>query len=463
MFHVGLEGMLHFGLEGYVRYMLYFGGIAVFFASLRRPWIGLYLIVLTLPLQTIRYRLIGLPMGNKFIDILLLGVILGVYATSGKFDFHSPLSGLLLGLTIFYYLSLWQGTFYLPNRDLPIYFDDPRFSNWKNYVELFLLCLVAMNVVKDKQKMIWLLLVMVVAILLVNKNFHSTMSDRDTSHFSYDTRTAGALGKAGENGLGAFEVMVASFFLGIGAYVKRKVVKLGILALVGTCVYAILYSFSRESYLAFAAALVLLGLLKDRKLLIAIMLVLVAWEVVLPKSVQERITMTKQDTGNGEELDSSSQERVDLWTDAFNLFKKDPIFGIGFDTYEFLHRVGRFSDTHNYYIKLLVETGIVGLALFLWLFKRVIGLGYSLYRKAEDPFWKSVGLGFLALMFSSLILNFFGDRWTYQQVDGYLWILLGCVIRGLMIVREQDEQKPMADFRMVSARPAEVPAGVLTA
>jgi hypothetical protein len=37
-------------------------------------------------------------------------------------------------------------------------------------------------------------------------------------------------------------------------------------------------------------------------------------------------------------------------------------------------------------------------------------------------------------------MNFFGDRWTYQQVDGYLWVLLACVIRGLIAIHEQPEK-----------------------
>jgi hypothetical protein len=35
--------------------------------------------------------------------------------------------------------------------------------------------------------------------------------------------------------------------------------------------------------------------------------------------------------------------------------------------------------------------------------------------------------------------NLFGDRWTYLQVNGFLWVLLGCVLRGRMIEQESKE------------------------
>jgi putative inorganic carbon (HCO3(-)) transporter len=453
--------MIHFGLEEFTPYILYFGGIAAFFASVRRPWIGLYLLVLTLPLQTIRFTLFFLPLGNKFIDILLLGVIIGVLHHEGIAGFGNPLTSLLLLLSVFYYLSLWQGAFYL-NGPLPLSFDDPRFSNWKNYVEMFLFCIVTASVIRDKNQAQWLLLVMAVSVLLVNKGYYGAVGDRDLTHFTYEERYAGTLGYAGVNGLGSFETMMAAFFLGIAAYVKRLPVKLGILALVSTCLYCILFSFSREAYLGLLASLILLGILKDRKLLIIVAIVLISWETILPQSVQERIAMTTEDTGAGEQLDASSGRRVELWKDALDLFTADPVVGIGFNTYEFLGRVGGYGDTHNYFVKVLLETGVIGLLLFLWLLGRMWGLGYVLFRRAEDPFWAAIGLGFLALMCSATVVNFFGDRWTYQQLDGYIWILLGCVIRGLIVTRENDHQVEESDKEAISVS-SETASAVLTA
>jgi hypothetical protein len=38
------------------------------------------------------------------------------------------------------------------------------------------------------------------------------------------------------------------------------------------------------------------------------------------------------------------------------------------------------------------------------------------------------------------VVNFFGDRWLYVEVNGFLWIMLACVVRGQMIERERKEE-----------------------
>ena len=455
--------MPHLGLETFAPYVLYFGGIAAFFGSFRRPWIGLYLLTLTMPLQTIRAQMYSFPFGNKFIDVALLGVLIGVLRADGLAGLKTPMTGFLLVLSFLYYISLWQGGFYL-GGPLPWAIGDPRFSNWKNYVEMFLFCMVAAGAIKDKEQAKWLLVTMAVSVLLVNKGYYSAMSDRALGHFSYEVRYAGTLGYAGENGLGSFEAMMAAFFIGIAAYVKRPWLKFGLLFLIATCIYCVLFSFSRESYVGLLAAIILVGLLRDRKLLIAVAVVLITWETVLPQAVQERIAMTSEDTGwGGQQLDASSQTRVTLWQDALAMATEAPVFGIGFNTYEYLGRVEEYSDTHNYYVKVLLETGVVGLMLFLWLLARLWRQGFLLFRRALEPFWASVGLGFLALICTATVVNFFGDRWTYQQLDGFLWILLGLVVRGLIITQEQYNQADEGDNEETLPVSDEMPRGVLTA
>ena len=84
----------------------------------------------------------------------------------------------------------------------------------------------------------------------------------------------------------------------------------------------------------------------------------------------------------------------------------------------------------------MVETGTVGLLFFLWLLMKMSRIGYRLYRTAEDPFLKSLGLAFCLVMACVFVVNFFGDRWLYLQVNGFLWVTLACVLRAQKIVDE---------------------------
>ncbi|HKV91090.1 MAG TPA: O-antigen ligase family protein [Candidatus Angelobacter sp.] len=424
---------MHFGLEQYVPLALYFCAMIVFLLSLFwRPQVGLYFLVPLLPLQTIRYRIIDLPLGNKLIDILLLGVILGAIFKGYRFE-KTPMNKLLLLFGIFCYLELWRGAFYL-KTEMPLSINDPRFSNWKNYMVMFIIFAVVVNVIKNVKQLQILVVLMCLSVLAVDKGYYSTMSGRDISHFSYEARDGGPLGYAGVNGVATFEAEFMIFLLGVAAYQKRKSLKAGVWVLVVFSCYCLMISFSREAYAGILISLLFLGLLKQRWLLIPLAVFLFSWQSFVPVAVQERVNMTYDKTD--QQLDSSAEDRVKIWDDAMYLFQQDPVFGDGFDTYRFQHRVSIYTDTHNYFLKVLVEMGALGLLFFLFLLAKATRLGLKLWRSAQDPFLKSIGLGFALLMACVFVVNFFGDRWLYIEVNGFLWVLLACVVRGQIIANQ---------------------------
>jgi O-antigen ligase len=445
--------MIHFGLENVAPLVLYVAMYVAFVLSvLWRPSVGVYLLVLTLPLQTGRFQLHEFPLGAQFLDVLMLGTILGLMLKGQPVLPRAAINKVLLVFAVFCYFSLWEGSFFI-DAPFPFWITDPRLSDWKNYMEMFLFALVVPSAIKEKKQIVTLLLVMGLSVVVVNRAFYSTMSGRDLSHFSYQVRDAGPLGYAGVNGLAAFEAMVVSFLIGFYGSVKKWGPKLAILVLVATSIYCLLYAFSRGGYMGLLVGMVTVGLFRSRWLIPLAAVLVLSWQTLLPVSVQERITMTTEDAAQGQQFDSSAQDRLVLWHDALELFKRNPISGTGFDTYGSMGRVGGYRDTHNYYIKVLAEMGVIGLLLYLAVLWKMVGTGLTLYRTAQDPFWKGIALGFLAMMGSIILSNFFGDRWTYQQLDGYLWIILGCVIRGLVVLEEQSESDALEPVPQAASAP----------
>jgi O-antigen ligase len=98
-----------------------------------------------------------------------------------------------------------------------------------------------------------------------------------------------------------------------------------------------------------------------------------------------------------------------------------------------------YTDTHNYYLKILIETGLVGLLIFLWLLGAACKMSWRLFRMAKDPVMSALGCSLFAMMICVLVVNFFGDRWTFLQVNGFLWVLLGLAARGLHLVSQENE------------------------
>src|ERR1700722_11901954 len=73
------SGKMHLGLTGYAPLPIYLGGIVAFVLSaLWKPQIGLYYLVPLIPMQTVRYWVHEYPFGEKLVDVLLVGVVIGL-------------------------------------------------------------------------------------------------------------------------------------------------------------------------------------------------------------------------------------------------------------------------------------------------------------------------------------------------------------------------------------------------
>jgi len=395
-----------------------------------RAEIGIYLLTFILPLQTTRYHLHPFPLGGKIVDILILCSIAGaLLRPPPKLSRRPAIIRFLAWMALFYLVSLFRGAFFL-GTSMPLWFNDERLVDYKNYIVMPLLALVTMMIVRSRRQIAMILILSCATLAAVDYSYLKTSAGRDFSHYAEETRDAGPLGYAGENGLASYAVEIAAClipFLALRRFIAGKTLLLGLLAASITC---ILFSYSREAYLALAGSICFIALVRIRWLIIPILAAALAWQTILPVAVQERMSMSYSSTDNGfaPQLDASGQERIILWTDAWQLIRENPIIGTGFMTYSHLSRVGTYRDTHNFYLKMLVETGVLGLLLFVIQLCLFFREGWHLFRTSKDPFFSLLGVGFASLLLSAAIVNFFGDRWLYIQVDSNLWILLGCVV-----------------------------------
>ena len=110
-----------------------------------------------------------------------------------------------------------------------------------------------------------------------------------------------------------------------------------------------------------------------------------------------------------------------------DIFKKNPITGIGFGVFK---KLGLdLGDTHNIYVKILTEQGVIGFAIFVITVFCFMREGLCLYQKGEEEMDRGLGLGFLIGVLVMLVNNIFGDRWSYMEPNAYLWIFAGLVAR----------------------------------
>jgi putative inorganic carbon (HCO3(-)) transporter len=409
-----------------------------FLAIFWNPRLSLYLLILIIPLQTTRSKLGVYPFGSEAVDILWFSAFLGLLLQKEPIVLPWRTKALLISLAVVSYFSLWRGWLYL-GGDPPIHISDQRFSDWKNYMVMPIIAFIVAWAMRDKKQLKLVIFLMILATCLVNWSFFRSTSGRDLSHFSYDVRDAGVLGYAGVNGFAAFTAQLIVLLSTLFFFIREKVLRLVLVLIIMVSAYCLLFSFSRGGYLACLLGITYMAVFRRRILLLGVAILILGWQAILPAAVQERIDMTYDASDN--QLDPSAGDRVVLWQDAAKLIVHNPIGGAGFDTYRFMQRVGPYGDTHNYYVKVLVEMGLIGFCLLLAILFNMWRLGFQLFRSADDLFLQGLGLGFASLVLCAAAVNIFGDRWTYLQVDGYIWVLFGCVISAKRITDAEELEK----------------------
>jgi putative inorganic carbon (hco3(-)) transporter len=343
---------------------------------------------------------------------------------------------------------MWLGTA-LGNAPAPLWLSDANFVTWKDYMLIPLIFAAASLVIEDRKAVRTVVLVTAISLLLIDRTCILESLSRSWATFDESKRSGGPL-VYGSNQTAAYLAEFAIFFWGFGQFLKRKKLKLLNYGLVALTIFATMYTFSRGGYLAVLAGVFLLGVLKDRKLLVVLGVFLFTWQALVPAPVQERVTMTQNSNGR---LEASAQERVSLWENAVDSIESSPIVGTGFATFQYGHHVDNLKDTHNLYVKVMVETGIIGLIIVLVLFQQFLASAYRLFKHATDPLYRGLGLGLFSAMCSCLVANLFGDRWTYLEITAPLWVLAAAAIRANEFTTAEPTTEPAQVHTAIAVNP----------
>jgi putative inorganic carbon (hco3(-)) transporter len=85
--------------------------------------------------------------------------------------------------------------------------------------------------------------------------------------------------------------------------------------------------------------------------------------------------------------------------------------------------------------------------------EQMLALSYRLFKKAEDPLYRGLGLGLFLAICSCIIANFFGDRWTYLEITGPLWVLVGTAVCATHLPEEGPVKELTANESAAAVNP----------
>lgn len=144
--------------------------------------------------------------------------------------------------------------------------------------------------------------------------------------------------------------------------------------------------------------------------------------------------------------------RMDAWTIVLSIASVSPILGMGFANYYWYTPLfpirGWFVrfNSHSQYVDLIAQTGLLGLACFVWFFGEVGLLGLKLVKSAPEGFAKGYIYSALGGLAGTLVAAYLVD-WVLPFVynigmTGFrasmlAWLFLGGVVSIEQIVRRQ--------------------------
>lgn len=147
--------------------------------------------------------------------------------------------------------------------------------------------------------------------------------------------------------------------------------------------------------------------------------------------------------------------RLEAWKIMFQIIEKNPLFGVGPANYYFytpFYNIMGYSvsfNSHNNYIDLLAQLGVVGFGIFIWWAIETTKLGFSLLKVQLEPFEKSFVITAIGGLAGTLVAAFLGD-WLIPFVynvgmEGFRSSVLAWVFLGsLIFIKYKDKTQALA-------------------
>ncbi|MCX5833101.1 MAG: O-antigen ligase family protein [Deltaproteobacteria bacterium] len=291
------------------------------------------------------------------------------------------------------------------------------------YFEYVVIYFMAVNILKEKKQIERFVAVMLIVCLVtcIVGLVQVPSGGRVSAPFE---------GEVGEpNTLGGYLILMMAVVIGLLLGDDRRKLKPFLLFLFIVIVVTLAMTLSRGSWLAlFPMLFTLIYLTNKRFALVFPLLFIIAFSpVLLPQSVKDRFYYTFMQPSTpgqveigGFKLDTSTSDRILSWKQVLTQdFVKHPVFGYGVTGYPFL-------DAQ--YPRVLAETGLLGLFAFIILLIAVFRLALSIYRRAKDPFFKGLTLGYLGGFVGLLIHSIGCNTFIIVRIMEPFWFLTAMVV-----------------------------------
>lgn len=413
-------------------------GLILFFTiftiaqTMRRPAVGLAMLAFASPaLDLIPQDLFPLRGFNAETAFLLFALFVWYRANQlyGKLEIRSKIGKWILIYALLIFISgfrtwlIWQMSLF------------DVLSKAKNHLTYLALLPVAFHTLRSRRDQ-KLLLIAVSASLMLNAASAINFSFMAFVGGTLERHRASALLATQPNIFGGAMALYLPLFIALALNrIGSRWFNLWFLLGSGTVAFALILTLSRGAWIGAAGGLLALALVRDRKLLVGILIAAASFQLWVPQQAIERAKSTTQHKGDlvaGEQLaDDSTQMRIEQYKSLPNMMLQRPILGSGYKSFPRVFKrygtLGRAKGAHSTYCQIGTEEGIVGLVVLGLVFWNLIWIGIRGGFTLKDPLLAWISLGLFAGAVSMGLCMATGARFEAQKVFGFYWLLFGIV------------------------------------
>jgi len=195
-------------------------------------------------------------------------------------------------------------------------------------------------------------------------------------------------------------------------------------------VLCMVFTFSRGCWIGLIVSLGVMSLFYDRRFVWAGIILLLFSPLYLPESIIQRFLSV------GNTSDTSTSYRVYIWFGTIDMLKDYWLTGIGLGEGAFNVIYPHYSysaiiapHSHNLYLQIMVENGIVGFILFAIMIIAFYKNSIYALTKTKRSFLKVSLLGLVAAITGYLIQGLFDNVWYNYRVFMFFFMTLAITIK----------------------------------
>ena len=389
--------------------------LLIFIPTLINPNIGLAIVIISVIYSP---EIIAGHTTARFVAIrtedILLGIVIFTWLIKIAFtkDIVSSFKTNITG-PFFLYISVCVLSTLFAALFNKIDFKQSFFSILK-YFEYFLLFIMVKDNIKNmRQSKIFIGIFLFTALVAaVHSNVFIQQQLQSKVNFFRVAPPVEARGAGESATMGGYLVFMMAIAGGLLIYTRSIPFRVFLICLEVVMFRAFLYTLSRGSYIAFIPALISLVYFAKRgkpALIFTLSVAMIFIILFSPQMIKDRVltsaTVKTDINGTHIELEESPRDRIDSWKNVlFERFPRSPLFGFG---------VARAFIDGQIFLTLF-EVGLVGLALFAWVFVRLFKMvrniiNFDLVKNDDFSMGLTAGFmsGFVAMIAHALSINTF--------------------------------------------------------